>query len=116
MGPMGLDAEEIWEMGPPGPPGTEGTSSGPSANVGTATVTFATRLLEQRATVTGQTSITATSRILLTIQSAGDDNVSAQEWCAPVVESLVAGTGFTILVKPKSGRFAGTVTVHWSWQ
>ena len=87
---------------------------------GTATVNFGTGALEATVVVTGQTGF-GTSNVVEawplaneTIGSLPNDgawveqmNVYATQW--------IAGTGFTILMKPNIGKAYGSYNVGWVW-
>jgi hypothetical protein len=85
-----------------------------ATNVGQATVAFASYLTEDSIAVTGQAAILAGSTINVSVYADNDD-VLAQDWQAPVVRSVVAGTGFTITLRPKGGTFKGNVKMNWQW-
>lgn len=85
-----------------------------SGNGGQATIAFASYLTEDSIAVTGQTSLIASSAISATIYADNDD-VYAQDWSAPIVRNVVAGTGFTLTLRPRVGTFKGNVKLNWTW-
>lgn len=98
-----------------GPNGLEISGGGPGGgNWGQSVIPFALPLGEDSVTVTGQTGITANSRIVATIY-AHNDIVLAQDFLAPIISNIVPGVGFKITVRPTLGTFLSQVRVNWSW-
>ena len=88
--------------------------SGSGVITGQATVPFATYLPESSVAVTGQTNLLSTAKIQRSLV-ADTDEIYAQDWDPPVITNIIAGTGFTIVLRPKVGSFKGPVKVNWSW-
>jgi hypothetical protein len=81
---------------------------------GTATIPFATWKNEDSIVITGQTGMLATANIQRSLVSDNDD-IIAQDWNPPLITDIIAGTGFTINLRPAYGSFKGGVKVNWSW-
>lgn len=90
------------------------TGLGSSVSGGVATVPFASYLTEDTIAVTGQAALTANSRIVAQVYADTDD-VLAQDWYPVAVKSVVAGTGFTLSLRPNIGTFKGSVKLNWMW-
>lgn len=86
-----------------------------SGGTGQSSIAFASYLYEDSVTVTGQAGIASTSSIQVQVYADGDD-VIAQDWLSPEVKNIVAGTGFDIVLRPKTGAFKGAVKVNWAWR
>jgi len=82
---------------------------------GVAAVPFAAWKVEDTVAVVGQTNMLAAANIKLSVVADNDD-IIAQDWLPPFVTNIVAGTGFTINLKPLWGNFLGAVNVNWSWR
>jgi len=85
-----------------------------ATNVGQATAAFASYLTEDTIAVAGQAALLAGSSINASIYADNDD-VLAQDWYPVVVKSVVAGTGFTLSLRPHVGTFKGNVKINWQW-
>jgi len=85
-----------------------------SANGGQTTIAFASYLTEDSIAVAGQASLLAASAIVANVY-ANTDDIYAQDWLPPVIRSVIAGTGFTIVLRPRVGTFKGNVTLNWQW-
>ena len=83
-------------------------------HAGVATVPFAAWSNEDSIAIVGQTSMLATAKIQRSLVATNDD-VYAQDWLAPLITNIVAGVGFTIVVRTAQGTFKGPVNVNWSW-
>jgi len=90
------------------------TPAGGAGNFGEATIPFAAWLTEDTITVTGQTSILATSKILCSIYAENDD-IYAQDWRTPLIRNIVPGVGFDITLRSEIGAFKGGVKMNWTW-
>lgn len=90
-----------------------GTGGGGEATVGQATIPFADWKSEDTVTVTGQTEILSTSRINIAVFVDSDD-VWIHGWYL-AASDIVAGTGFTLRIRPDVGVFKGPVKVNWRW-
>jgi hypothetical protein len=49
------------------------------------------------------------------VDNSVDEHREANALCPVVIESIVAGTGFTIRAAPIAMLGIGTFTVHWVW-
>lgn len=83
--------------------------------VGIATIPFTDFECEDSVSVVGQVGMLATAVILCSV-IAGNDDIIAQDWFAPIITNVVANTGFKISLKPHDGDFKGPVTLNWSWR
>jgi len=97
-------------------------AAGGSGNFGNIDINFgATPAEEATVAVTGQAAILATSHVEAwfmadtTVDNGIDEHREAAALCPLVVESVVAGTGFTIRAQPIAMLGIGTYKVHWSW-
>ncbi len=74
---------------------------------------------EARATITGQSGIVASSDVEAWIRCEDSADHFAEEHDIEDffvhAESIVAGTGFTITVRPLLGRCYGVYNVSWVW-
>jgi hypothetical protein len=89
---------------------------------GTATIDFgSTPVTEGTIAVTGQAAILATSLIeAFMLEASTADNTTTDHkslaWAACCwVESIIAGTGFTIRLILRAGMAKGTYKVQWVW-
>lgn len=94
------------------------------ATVGTATLDFgviASPTSESSIVVTGQAGILTGSKVeawvkVIATADHTSDEIDMEEFRVWVDEStIVAGTGFTIFGRPRSGRVYGAVDVNWVW-
>lgn len=81
---------------------------------GKAVVPFTDFEVEDSVVIVGQLGISAGSIIRISIRADNDD-VYAQDWCAPIVREVIAGIGFTVTIRPVSGCFRGPVNLDWGW-
>ena len=89
-----------------------GTGGSTSSIVGQAVVPFATFLNEDTVTVSGQSGLSSTSKIVAQIYATNDD-VYAQDWYAPIIRNITA-TSFDVVARCDIGTFKGNVTVNWN--
>lgn len=82
---------------------------------GTATIVFGSGALEASTIVTGQTAITGTNLVEAWASWNGIDDSNWVEQMTIRAGKIVAGTGFTILVKPATGMAFGSYTINWVW-
>ena len=103
---------------------TSGPGSSPGTLVkGTATLDFgATPTDEATIAVIGQTNLQATSNIkafFMATSTTADNDLDAHReanaLCPLVIESVVAGTGFTIRAQALGVAATGTFNVRWEW-
>ena len=88
--------------------------SGPIVYSGQAIVPFSWAT-EAIYTVAGQVNILLTSRVAASVSPINND-VYAQDWFPPVIQNIVAGISFDIVLRPGVGSFNGNVPVSWLWQ
>jgi uncharacterized protein (DUF697 family) len=81
---------------------------------GQATIPFASWLGEDSVAVIGQTTMSATAKVQRSLVADNDD-VYAQDWLPPLVMDIIAGVGFTLLLRTAQGSFKGPVKINWSW-
>ncbi len=98
-------------IGTPGSPGSPGANGG---NYGQSTIPFASWLSEDSITITGQTGLQATAKIIASIY-ANQDDIYAQDWRTLIVKDVVENSGFAIILRPEIGTFKGAVPIQWSW-
>ena len=98
-----LRGDRAWQTPPTG-----------AGNFGQATIPFASWLAEDSVMVTGQNDLLATSKILASVY-ADSDEIYAQDWRGIIIKDIIAGTGFTIIMKPATGTFKGNVKINWTW-
>lgn len=84
------------------------------ATQGSTTVNFGSGAMEATATVTGQSAITTSNLVEAWPAWSGDDSPWVEQM-EVIAGNIVAGTGFTILVKPAIGKAYGTYTINWVW-
>lgn len=91
------------------------------SGIGTATIDFgSTPSSEASVVVSGQTSISATSRVEAFIMAKGAGNALADQHFASVALRVVcsepvAGNGFTITAYCLIGFITGTLDIEWTW-
>ena len=93
-----------------------------AAQKGTAILNFgALPVSTASVVVTGQTGILSGSTITVSIQgsSTGTNSDIQHQWAAVALrfcpDSIVPGTGFTILATSIAGLATGTFNIHWEW-
>ena len=96
-----------------------GGSSG--GNTGTATIDFGSGSNEAQVTVLGQTGISSTSTVSLSVSAdatstahTASDHRYFLELCSLTSGTPVANTGFTIYARSVH-KLTGTWTIKWSW-
>lgn len=86
---------------------------------GTAVVDFGGKATDAKVVVTGQSSITGTNLAEAWVfPSATASNTADNHWVEDlevVAGNVVAGTGFTIYAKSRTGFAHGQYTVGWVW-
>ena len=87
---------------------------------GTAVVNFGSGALEATVAVTGQAGLTGANLVeawALCNETIGgqQDDTAWVEMLQVYVINIIAGTGFTILVKPVTGLAFGSFNVGWVW-
>lgn len=91
------------------------------SGIGTATLNFgSTPAVEASVTVTGQTDISATSRVEAFVMAKGSGASLADQQFAAIAFRLVcstptAGVGFTITAYCLMGYATGAFDIEWTW-
>ena len=90
------------------------TSVSETVNKGQATIEFPNFQTEGVVSVIGQDRILESSNVVVTL-NADNDDVYATDWNMPIVCNLVPNVGFDIVLRPRVGRFKGSVKVSFQW-
>jgi hypothetical protein len=85
------------------------------ATQGSTTVNFGSGALDAQVAVTGQAGITTGNLVEAWTSWNGTDDSPWVEQMQCTAGNIVAGTGFTIVVKPAMGRAYGSYTINWVW-
>lgn len=89
------------------------------ATTGTTTLDFSTGKTETSATVTGQASILANSRVSAWVEVTASADHTADEHRLEAIQvvagAITAGVGFVIYGTSLTSPLTGTYTVGWAW-
>ncbi len=95
-------------------------TAAPAGASGTTSVNFGSKSTDTTATVTGQTSILSGSLVDVRLYpSATASNTADNHWVEDLevyAGNVVAGTGFTVYAKCRTGFAHGSYNISWKWE